>query len=253
MAGILFIGDSRCVGLSSGSASTKNEKGECVARAPAMNVESKKGGKSTAKGCNGTDSKGDNWFCMQNKTLEWVKENQVSIDSLAKNSDVVIFTMGGNDVGRYNDYIDYFHKLKDHPFYKGKQIFFVGIPPRRKDKITANNAAKRFNEKLKNGLPEGVTFIDLDPCFKKHKLENHFAGDGIHFDQTANKIMYEYVNEQIENSTKIALKEQRKEMDDADIVIETDGYCIEKSKPNSEQPVEEDEKGTFVSPFIIIM
>ena len=44
MAGILFIGDSRCVGLSSGSASTKNEKGECVARAPAMNVESKKGG-----------------------------------------------------------------------------------------------------------------------------------------------------------------------------------------------------------------
>ena len=36
---------------------------------------------------------------------------------------------------------------------------------------------------------------------------------------------------------------------------DTDGYCIEKSKPKSEQPVEEQseeyEKGTFVSPFII--
>lgn len=217
MGNILFVGDSRCVGLSNGS----GQNG--VKRAKSMSVDGKK-----VPGVDGEDSNGNFWFCRQNKTLKWVESHQKEIDAMAKESEVVVFVMGGNDPNP-TEYANYLKKLKVNPLYKGKQIFFVGIPPRKAKAST--EAARKFNKQLKAELPKGVTFVDLEPCFKKYNLENNMATDGIHFDGKANQIMYDYVMKQIEEATrsktKIAFYEDRENMENTSIVLEKGSYHFE--------------------------
>lgn len=158
---VLFVGDSRTVGM----CNAVNINGDCIAEV----------------------GKGYKW--LSNTASKKVK-SKVS----KKNSyNVVVFSLGVNDLGNVSKYIQFYNELsiKNNP-----KIVVTSVTQVLDDKARAsgykvtNQQVITFNEKLKNGLNKNIKFCDIYTS-TYGKLTGK---DGLHYDIKSYELIYNEIN-----------------------------------------------------------
>lgn len=158
---VLFVGDSRTVGM----CNAVNVNDDCIAEV----------------------GKGYGW--LSNTASKKVK-SKVS----KKNSyNVVVFSLGVNDLGNVSKYIQFYNDLsiKNNP-----KIVVTSVTQVLDDKARAsgykvtNQQVITFNEKLKNGLNKNIKFCDIYTS----TYEKLTGKDGLHYDIKSYKLIYNEIN-----------------------------------------------------------
>lgn len=153
---VIFIGDSRTVGM-------KNSVGE-----------------------------NDNiWSCKGSMGLAWMKDTGVpAIESKIGSDTAICILMGINDMiyRKASEYTEYINSKATFWMGKGSTVYFVSVNPVRKTgygSIT-NDKIDKWNQEVRNGLAAGVGYIDT-----YHAIFDTFnAPDGLHYDAATYKDIY---------------------------------------------------------------
>lgn len=112
----------------------------------------------------------------------------------------VIFNLGVNDYsGADQKYLDYYNNLPED-FIKNNNVCVMSVNPINATKCQANSynvsiaGIEAFNEVIKNGLPDGITYIDTYSDMQGF-IGNDGAGtvDGLHYTSEVYKQLYDDV------------------------------------------------------------
>lgn len=155
---IIFIGDSRTVGM---------------------------------KSAVGNEGKNDIWSCKSSMGLDWMKNTGFpAIESQITNEAHIVILMGVNDLYHVNDYITYLNSLVSKVNQKGGKLYFVSVNPTSRSADYLNDQIDEFNEKMKKGLSSQIVYIDTN----SYLIQNSFSsGDGIHYTNTTYKQIYNLI------------------------------------------------------------
>ncbi len=158
---VIFVGDSRTVGMSQAVSSTKD--------GPFFI---------------GKESIGYNWL---------VNTASSQIDSYLKDYPAakVVFAFGINDLGNISNYISYYNKLISK--YPKASFYMMSVNPvnestAKKWSTVTNSQISSFNTKLKNAFPS--QYLDVYSYLNKNGFS---TTDGVHYTASTYKTIYNYV------------------------------------------------------------
>ena len=151
---IIFVGDSRTVGMSQSVTSNSN----------------------------------DIWSCKSSMGLEWMKSTGIpNIDSQITNGAKVVILMGVNDLYHVDSYISYINSLVTGIKSRGAKLYFVSVNPTSKSAAYLNEDIDKFNQKIKNELSSYVKYIDTNTYLKNNGFTSN---DGVHYSAATYKQIY---------------------------------------------------------------
>jgi len=156
---IIFIGDSRTVGMNSAVGTPANTL----------------------------------WSAKVSMGYDWMVSTGVpNIENSVKNAKIIIL-MGVNDYGYYNrdkKYATYINDKAKVWAKSGAKTYYVSVNPvvDSKSKYVKNATIKTFNESMKK-LLSGVTYIDT----YNHIINSFNAPDGLHYDKATYIKIYNYI------------------------------------------------------------
>lgn len=159
---IVFIGDSRTVGLSEVNTSSSNI-----------------------------------FQCKVSMGYDWMMSTGFpAVESYAKQGTSFIILMGVNDLYNKNNYITAINDKAKEWTSKGAQVFFASVGPADNDPYASDSEIQDFNNALKNGLSSDVTFIDL---YGELKSNGYKTVDGTHYTEETDKRILQFLEEQVKS------------------------------------------------------
>lgn len=159
---IVFIGDSRTVGLSEVNSSSSNI-----------------------------------FQCKVSMGYSWMTDTAFpAVDSYAKSGTSFVILMGVNDLYNKDNYIKAINNKAKEWTSKGAQVFFASVGPVDNDPYATDSDITTFNNALKNGLSSDVTFIDL---YSELKSNGYKTSDGLHYDNATYKRILKYIEDQVKS------------------------------------------------------
>ena len=147
-------------------------------------------GDSRTVGMQSAVGSNDTWSGKVSAGLDWMKSSGVSnVEGKIGNGSAVIILMGVNDLYRSDGYISYINEKASTWASKGAYTYFVSVNPTEGSYNHLNSDIYSFNQKLKGGL-SNVTYIDTNSYLKYNGFS---TTDGLHYtSDTYNKI-YNYI------------------------------------------------------------
>lgn len=132
----------------------------------------------------------DTWSGKVSAGLDWMQSSGVpNVEGSIKNGSAVIILMGVNDLYRADSYISYINGKASSWASKGAHTYFVSVNPTEGSYNHLNSDIDSFNQKLKSGL-SNVSYIDTNSYLKSNGFS---TTDGLHYtSDTYNKI-YSYI------------------------------------------------------------
>ena len=159
---IVFIGDSRTVGLSEVNSSSSNI-----------------------------------FQCKVSMGYDWMTSTAFpAVDGYAKSGTSFVILMGVNDLYNKDNYIKAINNKAKEWTSKGAQVFFASVGPVDNDPYATDSDITAFNSALKNGLSSDVTFIDL---YAELKSNGYKTADGLHYTTETDKRILKFLEEQIKS------------------------------------------------------
>lgn len=159
---VMFVGDSRTVGMMQSIKSVNDEK--------------------------------TGYICEVGKGLAWLgKKAEKHILSGAKKGTTVIFNLGVNDVGNADKYVEEYNELTSQLKKAGCRVYFETVNPVGANcKTLSNRQIDRFNKKMTDELDCSV--IDTNSMLKE---KGYSAPDGLHYTADTYRTIYKSVIESI--------------------------------------------------------
>lgn len=133
----------------------------------------------------------DTWSGQVSAGLDWLKSSGVpTVEGNIGSGSAVIILMGVNDLYRPDSYISYINEKASSWASKGAHTYFVSVNPTEGSYSHLNSNIDNFNQKLKSGLNSNVSYIDTNSYLKSNGFS---TTDGLHYTgDTYNKI-YNYI------------------------------------------------------------
>lgn len=151
---VIFIGDSRTVGMQQSVTANSN----------------------------------DVWSCKSSMGLDWMKNTGLpNVDSQITNGSKVVILMGVNDLYHVDSYISYINGLVPAMNSRGAKMYFVSVNPTSKSADYLNEDINSFNQKMKSGLSSYVKYIDTNTYLTNNGFT---SSDGVHYSTTTYKQIY---------------------------------------------------------------
>ena len=147
-------------------------------------------GDSRTVGMQSAVGSNDTWSGKVSAGLDWMKSSGVpNVEGKIGNGSAVIILMGVNDLYRSDGYISYINEKASTWASKVAYTYFVSVNPTEGSYNHLNSDIYSFNQKLKGGL-SNVTYIDTNSYLKSNGFS---TTDGLHYtSDTYNKI-YNYI------------------------------------------------------------
>lgn len=138
------------------------------------------------------------WSCLSSMGYEWMVSTGVpQIEEDIEDNTAVIILMGVNDVYQVEHYIQYINEKTKEWADIGAVTYFASVGPVEKDPYVTNEEIENFNEQMESGLI-GVKYIDV----YSHLTEKGFSTvDGIHYPDEVSIEIYNYILENLEETT----------------------------------------------------
>lgn len=128
------------------------------------------------------------WLCEVGKGYYWLKENIALIDDYATSGSKVIFNLGVNDLNNSSKYIELINSYMDLWTSEGIEVYYSAVTPVGDTTVT-NDQIESFNNALKEGLDDRITWIDSYSFL----TENGFSSsDGLHYNNATYVSLYNY-------------------------------------------------------------
>lgn len=138
------------------------------------------------------------YIAQSSQGLDYVKQQINVIKSKDSEGTAFVINMGVNDYWRNNitnEYITYLNNFANS--IKGK-LYFLSVNPVDEVKerstnqmyITTNASINAFNDAVRKGLNSKITYLDSNAYLKAN---NFNTVDGIHYDATTYKMIYNYI------------------------------------------------------------
>ncbi len=146
------------------------------------------------------DDNGDYWCAKVGAGYTWFSENFDEAVKEAEEGDTVVVLMGVNDcrdLKKSFNYANFLNERIDALSALGIDLVYVSVNPISKDTIysTVNDNVLDWNEQIVYLLDEDIIFLDIYAALKD-KIE--YAGDGLHYQNSTYKDLYETINEKLE-------------------------------------------------------
>ncbi len=149
---------------------------------------------------------GNVWSGEIGKGLNWMMTTGVpNVERKITDGTKVVIMMGFNDVytvSKADDYSDYLNRKTEGWVDKGAEVYYVSVNPITWDSVNngaiTNDKVEKWNELIQDGLSENIMYIDT----YSDVVGELYAGDGVHYDNDSYKKIYNLVLEGIENLEK---------------------------------------------------
>ena len=154
---VIFVGDSRTVGMQQSVSSNSN----------------------------------DVWSCKTSMGYDWMKSTGIpNIQNKITSGSAVVILMGVNDLYHASSYISYLNSFVSTVTSKGAKLYFVSVNPTSKSKDYLNDDIESFNAKMRQGLSSSITYIDTNTYLKNN---GYASEDGLHYSSSTYKKIYNYI------------------------------------------------------------
>lgn len=133
----------------------------------------------------------DTWSGKVSAGLDWMKSTGVpNIEGNIGNGTGVVILMGVNDLYRPSSYLSYINKKANSWASSGAHTYFVSVNPTDGSYSNLNSDIDSFNQQMKSKLNSNITYIDTNSYLKSTGFS---TTDGLHYtSDTYNKI-YNYI------------------------------------------------------------
>ena len=132
----------------------------------------------------------DTWSGKVSAGLDWMQSTGVpNIEGSIGNGSGVVILMGVNDLYRASSYLSYINEKANTWASSGAHTYFVSVNPTEGSYSNLNSDITTFNQKLKSGL-SNVTYIDTNTYLKQNGFS---TTDGLHYTSDTYKKIYNYI------------------------------------------------------------
>ena len=159
---IIWVGDSRTVGMHNSIAEGKNK-----------------------------------WICSVGKGYNWFVNTAINtVNKSLKDTDTIVVNLGVNDIGNYEKYTNKLNALIDSDWKKAKSVVVMSVNPVDEAKCAGNYAIKnnqieKFNAYLKKNLRRKIVYVDTYTSL----LGNIQTDDGLHYSASTYKSIYDKIRD----------------------------------------------------------
>lgn len=159
-------------------------------------------GDSRTVGMKSAVSEGDNeWIAKVSMGYDWFVNDAVKeAKSKISKGDTVVFAFGVNDLGNIDKYISKLNELAKAD-WKEANVIAMSVNPTDPNKYkggATNQAIEDFNKKLKSGIDSKIKYVDTYSQIKD-KVKDH-SSDGLHYDNSLYKEIYDLIRKAIGDS-----------------------------------------------------
>lgn len=102
--------------------------------------------------------------------------------------------MGVNDLYHPTSYINYINEKASTWKNNGASIYFVSVNPTDGSRSNLNSDIQTFNNKLKKGLSQNVTYIDTNSYLTSSGFT---TADGLHYNKNTYIKIYNYIKKKL--------------------------------------------------------
>lgn len=136
----------------------------------------------------------DTWSGKVSAGLDWMKSSGVpNAEGSIKNGSAVIILMGVNDLYRPDSYISYINQKAGEWSSKGATTYFVSVNPTEGSYSHLNSDINSFNQKLQSGL-SNVRYIDTNSYLQQNGFS---TTDGLHYTSDTYQKIYNYIKQHL--------------------------------------------------------
>lgn len=159
---ILWVGDSRTVGMQSAITEGKNK-----------------------------------WICSVGKGYNWLVNTAISkVNKELKDTDTIVINLGVNDLNNYEKYVTKLNSLVDSDWKKAKSIVVMSVNPVDEAKcagtyVIKNSQIEKFNTYLRKNLRKKIVYVDTYTSL----LGNIQTDDGLHYSASTYKSIYDKIRD----------------------------------------------------------
>ena len=148
-----------------------------------------------------TDKTGIYYYAKGAQGLKWFNENISDINQKSKDYDVIVVSLGVNDLANKQKYMAKMKELADGP-WKGKQVYFTAVNPvgngyNHGKGAEMNHKIDEFNAYVRKNLPNNVHFIDTNTYFRNN-CNCKYDAEYLHYDNATNKKIDAFVTAEIQ-------------------------------------------------------
>ena len=180
-----------------------------------------------------TTVKDDGYYAKVGEGVRWLGENQTAITKQAENADVIVVSMGVNDIDNYKEYAKKMQELANGP-WKGKQVYFTAVNPvgpGYKGYQKYNKRIDAFNLYMQKNLPDNVHYIDTNTYFKQNNCQ--FSRDGLHYTNSTNKKIDGFITAEV-NKNYTAMVMMKDAENAQELVDYQEGKSLQPDKSKEE-------------------
>lgn len=179
-------------------------------------------GASNGSEVNTKGKSGNYWIGRVSEGLNWLKNTGIpSADANITSGSAVVIMLGVNDLGNSDGYISTINKYANELESKGAYAYFVSVNPIEESKSSyavTNSQIKEFNRKMKSGLNSKVIYIDIyEDTYNKLKSGEYGTLDGLHYDSSTYKKMYNVIISRITGKSSNVKEEFESKVETCDI------------------------------------
>lgn len=136
------------------------------------------------------------WSCKSGMGFSWMQSTGVpQIENKVSSDTAVCILMGINDMLYVspNKYSSYINECASRWTSKGAAVYFVSVNPVRKSGYNSlnNDKIQTFNQNVRNGLSQNVGYIDTFSAI----IDTFNSIDGLHYDKETSLSIYNLIKE----------------------------------------------------------
>ena len=155
-------------------------------------------GDSRTVGMQSAITEGENkWICSVGKGYNWFVNTAINtVNKSLKDTDTIVVNLGVNDIGNYEKYTNKLNALIDSDWKKAKSVVVMSVNPVDEAKCAGNYAIKnnqieKFNAYLKKNLRRKIVYVDTYTSL----LGNIQTDDGLHYSASTYKSIYDKIRD----------------------------------------------------------
>lgn len=153
-------------------------------------------GDSRTVGMKNAVNSDDIFICKESMGYDWmVKTAFPQADKKVTSGMAIAIWFGVNDMGNVDNYIKAINEKAIEWKEKGARTFYISVGPMDK----SDEKVAEFNETMKNGLSNDVTYVDI---YSKLKSDGFETVDGLHYTVDSYKKIYDLMKEGIKGRRK---------------------------------------------------
>ena len=137
----------------------------------------------------------DVFIAQGSKGLDWLKSTGIlEASKYFGNGSALIILMGVNDVGNIDSYISYLKSNVSSWTSTGTKVYYSAVTPCNGNYTSHDSAVQKFNSKLSNNLPSGITWIDT---YSYLQSTGYTSTDGLHYNKNTSIKIYNYLKSKV--------------------------------------------------------